>query len=57
MVNCKFFREFFYLSEKNGRNIIIIQTKGVMAARLGESHKSKEEKIKISQKTKKSIFK
>ena len=37
MVNCKFFLEKLYLIRNLHGNIILIQTEGVMAARLGES--------------------
>ena len=49
MVNCKFFFEILYLRKKKGSYNIILQTKGVMATRLGESQdlKKKREKSQI----------
>lgn len=46
MVNCKNFYGIVYLIMKYAGSIIITYKKGVMAAGLGESHKSKKEERK-----------
>jgi hypothetical protein len=48
MVNCKNFVKILYLISKKSRIIIFIQTKGVMATRLGEKSQINKKRRNIT---------